>query len=144
MYVVIQKILNFKILKCRFLFLNKKIERKVFRQRPQLVGIFGGVLRLTFYSEKCIKIEKRISKQSEILYCFVLGVLDIQCILVKPIKWNFPALLVQVHAALFPNIRLLAVSEQSIRSATLTVAVTHPGTNPHNCCLTSDSDHTAI
>ena len=38
-------------------------------------------------------------------------------------------MLVQVHAALFPNVRLLAVSEQSTRSATLTVAVTHPGTN---------------
>ena len=42
---------------------------------------------------------------------------------------------VRVHAALFPNVRLLAVSEQSTRSATLTVAVTHPGTNAHNCCL---------
>ena len=51
---------------------------------------------------------------------------------------------VQVHAALFPNIRLLAVSEQSTRSATLTVAVTHPGTNAHNCCLTSNSDLTTI
>ena len=29
---------------------------------------------------------------------------------------------VRVHAALFPNVRLLAVSEQSTRSATLTVA----------------------
>ena len=46
-------------------------------------------------------------------------------------------MLVQVHAALFPDVRLLAVSEQSIRSASLTVAVTHPGTNLHNCCLTS-------
>ena len=53
-------------------------------------------------------------------------------------------MLVQVHAALFPNVRLLAVSEQSTRSATLTVAVTHPGTNLHNCCLTSDSDLTAM
>ena len=34
-------------------------------------------------------------------------------------------ILVQVHPALFPNVRLLAVSERSIRSATLTVAVTH-------------------
>ena len=49
-----------------------------------------------------------------------------------------------VHAALFPNVMLLAVLEQSIRSATLTAAVTHPGTNLHNCCLTSDSDLTAI
>ena len=53
-------------------------------------------------------------------------------------------MLVQVHAALFPNVRLMTVSERSIRSATLTVAVTHPGTNLHNCCLTSDSDLTAI
>ena len=44
----------------------------------------------------------------------------------------------------FPNFRLLAVSEQSTRSATLTVAVTHPGTNEHNCCLTSNSDLTTI
>ena len=49
---------------------------------------------------------------------------------------------VRVHAALFPNVRLLAVSEQSTRSATLNVAVTHPGTNEHNCCLTSNSDNT--
>ena len=35
-------------------------------------------------------------------------------------------MLLQMHAALFPNIRLLAVSERSMRSATLTVAVTHP------------------
>ena len=53
-------------------------------------------------------------------------------------------MLVQVHAALFPNVRLLAVSEQSTRSETLTVAVTHPGTNAHNCCLTSNSDLTTI
>ena len=51
---------------------------------------------------------------------------------------------VQVHAELFPNVRLLAVSEQSTRSATLTVAVTHPGTNAHNCCLISNSDLTTI
>ena len=51
-------------------------------------------------------------------------------------------LIMQVHAALFPNVRLLAVSERSIRSATLIVAVTD--TNLHNCCLTSDSDLTAI
>ena len=40
---------------------------------------------------------------------------------------------VRVHAALFPKVRLLAVSEQITRSATLTVAVTHPGT----CILTN-------
>ena len=51
---------------------------------------------------------------------------------------------VRVHAALFPNVRLLAVSEQSTRSATLTVVVTHPGTNAHNCCLTSNRDLTTI
>ena len=43
-------------------------------------------------------------------------------------------MLVQVHAALFPNVRLLAVSEQSTRSATLTVAVTHPDTNAFELC----------
>ena len=32
-------------------------------------------------------------------------------------------MLVQVHAALFPNVRLMTVLELSIRSATLTVAV---------------------
>ena len=53
-------------------------------------------------------------------------------------------ILVQVHAALFPNVRLLAVSEGSIRSATLTLLVTHPGTNLNNCSFTSDSDLTAI
>ena len=52
-------------------------------------------------------------------------------------------MLVQVHAALFTNVRLLAVSERSI-SATLTVVVTHPGTNAHNCYLTSKVDLTAI
>ena len=52
-------------------------------------------------------------------------------------------MLMQVNAALFPNISLLAISEQSIRSVTLTVAVTHPGTNTNNCCLTSDIDLTA-
>ena len=45
-------------------------------------------------------------------------------------------MLVHVHAALFPNVRLLAMSERSIRTVTLAVAVTHPGTNTHNCCLT--------
>ena len=50
----------------------------------------------------------------------------------------------RLNAALFPNVRLLAVSEQSTRSATLTVAVTHPGTYAHNCCLTSNSDLTTI
>ena len=53
-------------------------------------------------------------------------------------------MLVQVHAALFPNVRPRAVSVQSMRSATLTVAVTHPGINLHNCCLTSDIDLTAM
>ena len=33
-------------------------------------------------------------------------------------------MLMQVHAALFPNVRLLAVSERYIRSATLILAVT--------------------
>ena len=41
-------------------------------------------------------------------------------------------------------VRLLAVSQKSLRSATLTVAVTHPGTNAHNCCLTTISDLTTI
>ena len=53
-------------------------------------------------------------------------------------------LLVQVHAALYPNVRLLAMSERYIRSVTLTVGVTHPGTNAHNRCLNSDSDLSAI
>ena len=53
-------------------------------------------------------------------------------------------ILVQEHAALFPYVRLLALSDRSIRSSTLTVAVTHPGTNLRNYCLTSDSDLTAI
>ena len=37
-----------------------------------------------------------------------------------------------------------AVSEQSTRSATLTVVVTHPGTNAHNFFLTSNSDLTTM
>ena len=45
---------------------------------------------------------------------------------------------------LFPSVRLLVVHPQQTRSRTLTVAVTHPGTNPHNCSLTSSSDHTTI
>jgi hypothetical protein len=34
-----------------------------------------------------------------------------------------------LHAVLFPSVRLLAVHPQQTRSRTLTVAVTHPGTN---------------
>ena len=34
-------------------------------------------------------------------------------------------MLMQVHAALFPNVTLLAMSDRSIRSATLTVVVTY-------------------
>ena len=49
-----------------------------------------------------------------------------------------------LHAVLFPSVRLLAVHPQQTRSRTLTVAVTHPGTNAHNCSLTSSSDHTTI
>ena len=49
-----------------------------------------------------------------------------------------------LHAVLFPSVRLLVVHPQQTRSRTLTVAVTHPGTNAHNCSLTSSSDHTTI
>ena len=45
---------------------------------------------------------------------------------------------------LFPSVRLLVVHPQHTRRRTLTVAVTHPGTNAHNCSLTSSSDHTTI
>jgi hypothetical protein len=55
--------------------------------------------------------------------------------------WHVQAFL---HAVLFPSVRLLAVHPQQTRSRTLTVAVTHPGTNAHNCSLTSSSDHTTI
>jgi hypothetical protein len=36
------------------------------------------------------------------------------------------------------------VHPQQTRSRTLTVVVTNPGTNAHNCSLTSSSDHTTI
>ena len=49
-----------------------------------------------------------------------------------------------LHAVLFPSVRLLVVHPQHTRRRTLTVAVTHPGTNTHNCSLTSSSDHTTI
>ena len=49
-----------------------------------------------------------------------------------------------LHAVLFPSVRLLVVHPQQTRSRTLTVAVTHPGTDTHNCSLTSSSDHTTI
>ena len=47
-------------------------------------------------------------------------------------------------AVLFPSVRLLVVHPHNTRRRTLTVAVTHPGTNAHNCSLTSRSDHTTI
>jgi hypothetical protein len=49
-----------------------------------------------------------------------------------------------LHVVLFPSVRLLVVHPQQTRSRTLTVAVTHPGTNAHNCSLTSSNDHTTI
>ena len=43
------------------------------------------------------------------------------------------------------SIMLLVLNPQPTRSSTLTVAFTHPGTNPHNCSLTSTSKvHTPI
>ena len=38
-----------------------------------------------------------------------------------------------LHAVLLPSVRILVVHPQQTRSRTLTVAVTHPGTNAHNC-----------
>ena len=49
-----------------------------------------------------------------------------------------------LHVVLFTSIRLLVVHPQQTRSRTLTVAVTHPGTNAHTCSLTSSSDNTTI
>ena len=49
-----------------------------------------------------------------------------------------------MHAVLFPSITLLDVHAQHTRSRALTVAITHPGTNAHNCSLTSSSHHTTI
>jgi hypothetical protein len=49
-----------------------------------------------------------------------------------------------LHAVLFPIVRLLDVHPQQTRGRTLTVVVTHPGANAHNCSLTSSSDHTTI
>jgi hypothetical protein len=49
-----------------------------------------------------------------------------------------------LNAVLFPSVRLLGVHPQQTRIRTLTVAVTHPGTNAHNCSLTSSTDHTTI
>ena len=40
-----------------------------------------------------------------------------------------------LNDVLFPSARLLIVHPQQRRSRTLTVAVTHPGTNAHNCSL---------
>jgi hypothetical protein len=44
---------------------------------------------------------------------------------------------VLVHAMLFPNGGLLAVSKQVMISATLTVAVTYPITNIHEIVFTT-------
>jgi hypothetical protein len=49
-----------------------------------------------------------------------------------------------LYAVLFPSVWLLDVHPQQIRSRTLTVAVTHPGTNAQHGLLTSRSDHTTI
>ena len=49
-----------------------------------------------------------------------------------------------LHAVLFPSVRLLVLHPHNTRRRTLNVSVTHPGTNAHNCSLTSRSDHTTI